>query len=474
MAKTTSTTRSKAAAASKKAATPRAVASKAPRPATLRTTARRANGSGTSGRPVYIVDGARTPFLRARGKPGPFTPVDLAVQCGRPLLMRQPFAPDAFDMVVLGCVNVVADEMNPARVAALRLGMGASMPAWTVQINCGTGMLAIDDAFRAIEGGKADLVLAGGTEALSHAPLVLSREATEWFASFATAKGPLDSASALTGLRARFARPVIGLERGLTDPITDMNMGQTAELVGHLFKISRQQADAYALESHQRLAKAQNEGYLAGEVTPAVDKDGTLHERDDGVRPDSSMDKLAKLDPVFEKPYGKVTPGNSSQITDGASWVILASEEAVKNHKLTPLARLVDSEWSALDPAIMGLGPTLCSTALMKRRDLAREDIGLWELNEAFAAQVLGCLAAWEDETYCRDVLKLDAPFGAIDRKKLNVDGGAISLGHPVGTSGNRIVLHLVNAMRRLGQKRGIATECIGGGLGGAMLIEAV
>jgi acetyl-CoA C-acetyltransferase len=457
-----------------KATSKRTTAARGPAKTAARKAPSRRAASNGGGRPVYIVDGARTPFLRARGKPGPFTPVDLAVQCGRPLLMRQPFAPDAFDRVVLGCVNVVADEMNPARVAALRLGMGASMPAWTVQINCGTGMLAIDDAFRAIEGGRADLVLAGGTEALSHAPLVLSREATEWFASFATAKGPLDSASALTGLRARFAKPVIGLERGLTDPITDMNMGQTAELVGHLFKISRQQADAYALESHQRLARAQSEGFLADEVMPAVDRDGGLHEKDDGVRPDSSMDKLAKLDPVFEKPYGKVTPGNSSQITDGASWVILASEEAVKKHKLTPLARLVDSEWSALDPAIMGLGPTLSSTALMKRHELSPDDIGLWELNEAFAAQVLGCLAAWEDETYSRKVLKLDGAFGVIDRKKLNVDGGAISLGHPVGTSGNRIVLHLVNAMRRLGEKRGIATECIGGGLGGAMLIEAV
>lgn len=473
MAKAASTRAAAKPTAAKRTSKPAAAKDGGSRVASRKASARRANGNG-SGRPVYIVDGARTPFLRARGKPGPFTPVDLAVQCGRPLLMRQPFAPDAFDMVVLGCVNVIADEMNPARVAALRLGMGASMPAWTVQINCGTGMLAIDDAFRAIEGGKAELVLAGGTEALSHAPLVLSREATEWFASFATAKGPFDSVSALTGLRARFAKPVIGLERGLTDPITDMNMGQTAELVAHLFSISRQQADAYALESHQRLARAQAEGFLDGEVAPAVDRDGTLHDKDDGVRPDSSMDRLAKLNPVFEKPHGKVTPGNSSQITDGASWVILASEEAVKKHKLKPLARLVDSEWSALDPAIMGLGPTLSSTALMKRHDLSRQDIGLWELNEAFAAQVLGCLAAWEDEDYSRKVLGLDQAFGAIDRKKLNVDGGAISLGHPVGTSGNRIVLHLVNAMRRLGEKRGIATECIGGGLGGAMLIEVV
>ena len=168
-----------------------------------------------------------------------------------------------------------------------------------------------------------------------------------------------------------------------------------------------------------------------------------------------------------------MTPGNSSQITDGASWVILASDAAVERHGLTPRARLLDCAWSALDPSIMGLGPTLAATALLKRHDMARDDIDVWEINEAFAAQVLACLAAWEDAGYCRDVLGLDAAFGAIDRDRLNVDGGAISLGHPVGTSGNRIVLHLVNALNRLGHRRGIATECIGGGQGGAMLVEA-
>ncbi|KFB09759.1 Acetyl-CoA acetyltransferase [Nitratireductor basaltis] len=432
------------------------------------------NASHTGDRPVYVVDGSRTPFLRARGEPGPFTPVDLAVQCGRPLLARQPFAAEAFDSVILGCVNVIADEMNPARVAALRLGMGAAMPAFTVQINCGSGMQSIDSAFRTIEAGKADLILAGGAEALSHAPLVLSRKAAGWFGRFATAKTTMDRATAVGAFRPEMAKPVIGLERGLTDPITELNMGQTAEVIGHLFNISREEADAYALESHQRLAHAQAEGYLANEVEPAVTKDGRLLDHDDGVRPDSSMEKLAKLKPVFEKPYGKVTPGNSSQITDGASWVILASEEAVRKYKLKPLARIVDSEWSGLDPSIMGLGPTLCSTALMKRHELARENIDLWELNEAFAAQVLACLAAWDDADYCREVLGLEGPFGRIDRDKLNVDGGAISLGHPVGTSGNRIVLHLVNAMRRKKLKRGIATECIGGGLGGAMLLEVV
>src|SRR6202034_1590402 len=183
---------------------------------------------------------------------------------------------------------------------------------------------------------------------------------------------------------------------------------------------------------------------------------------------------LAKLKPAFERPWGKVTPGNSSQITDGASWMILASEDAVKEHKLAPKAVIIDSEWAALAPSVMGLGPVYCSTAILKRHNLGLGDIELWELNEAFAAQVLGCLAAWDDAEFCRDALGLDSPAGKIPRDRLNVDGGAIGVGHPVGASGNRIVLHLVNAMKRLGYKRGIATECIGGGQGGAMLIEAI
>ena len=423
---------------------------------------------------VFIIDGSRTPFLKARSGPGPFTPVDLAVQCGRPLLARQPFAPTAFDQVILGCVNVIADEMNPARVAALRLGMGDAMTAFTVQINCGSGMQSIDTAYRYIQDGISDLILAGGAESLSHAPLVFNRRAVAWFARLNGARDPWSKVMAMLGFRLSFLTPVIGLERGLTDPITDLNMGQTAELVAHLFHISRRQADEYAAQSQNRLARAQLDGHFKDEIEPAFARDGTLYDHDDGVRPDSTADSLAKLKPAFERPWGKVTPGNSSQITDGASWVILASEDAVKQHNLQPKAVIVDSEWSALDPSVMGLGPVYCSTALMKRHKLSLNDIELWELNEAFAAQVLGCLAAWEDVEFCRDALGLDAPAGRIDRKRLNVDGGAIGAGHPVGASGNRIVLHLVNAMKRLGYKRGIATECIGGGQGGAMLIEAI
>ena len=428
----------------------------------------------SGGRPVYIVDGARTPFLKAKSGPGPFTPVDLAVQCGRPLLLRQPFAATAFDQVILGCVNVIADEQNPARVAALRLGCGTAMTAFTVQINCGSGMQSIDTAYRYIREGTSDLILAGGAEALSYAPLVLKQDAVEFLAALNGAKSPLDRVKAAAAFRPDMLQPVVGLERGLTAPIPDLMMGQTAELTGFLFGVTREQADAYAVESHLRLAKAQQEGWLAGEVEPAFARDGTLHDHDDGVRPDSAVDKLAKLKPVFERPYGKVTAGNSSQITDGASWVILASEEAVKKHGLTPKAVIVDSDWAALDPSIMGLGPVLCSSAVLKRNGLGVSDVELWELNEAFAAQVLSCLAAFEDEAFGRKVLGLGGAAGTIDRARLNIDGGAIALGHPVGASGNRIVLHLVNGLHRLGLKRGIATECIGGGQGGAMLIEAV
>ncbi len=426
------------------------------------------------GRPVYIVDGARTPFIKARGKPGPFTPVDLAVQCGRPLLLRQPFAPTAFDQVILGCVNAIADEQNPGRVAALRLGCGTETVAFTVAINCGSGMQSIDTAYKYIAAGDSDLILAGGAESLSQAPLVVRHDAVDFLAALNAAKTPVNRVKAMAGFRPDMLQPVIGLERGLTDPITDLGMGQTAEVLSHVFHISREQADEYSVESHKRLAKAQGEGWLADEVEPMFSRDGEVFDHDDGVRPDSAVEKLAKLKPAFERPFGKVTPGNSSQITDGASWVILASEDAVKKHGLKPKAVILDSEWAAMDPSIMGLGPVLSATPLLKRAGMSLADVDVWEINEAFAAQLLACLAAWNDEAFCKNILGLPGAAGMIDRDKLNIDGGAIALGHPVGATGNRIVLHVVNALHRLGKKRGIATECIGGGQGGAMLIEAL
>src|ERR1700740_722682 len=297
-------------------------------------------------RPVFIIDGSRTPFLKARSGPGPFTPVDLAVQCGRPLLARQPIAPTAFDQVILGCVNVIADEMNPARVAALRLGMGEAMVAFTVQINCGSGMQSIDTGYRYIREGAADLILAGGAEALSYAPLVWPQSGVRWFAGLAGASGLGAKIMALLKARPKNFKPIIGLERGLTDPITELNMGQTAEVVGHLFGITREQSDAYAVESHKRLANAQAQGFLKGEVETAFARDGKFYDHDDGVRPDSSPDKLAARKPGVERPWGQVTAGNSSQITDGACWTILASEEAVAKHGLAPKARTLHTPWA--------------------------------------------------------------------------------------------------------------------------------
>lgn len=426
------------------------------------------------GRPVYIVDGARTPFLKARGKPGPFTPVDLAVQAGRPLLLRQPIPKDAYNRVILGCVNVIASEMNPARLAALRLGMGEQMPAFTVQINCGSGMQSIETAYRYIREGNDDLILAGGTEALSHAPLMLTPKATTWLAELGLARSVPAKLKQLLRFSPAYLKPILSLRLGLTDPIVGMNMGQTAELVAQIYNISREAADAYAVESHLRLARAQEEGSLDDEITPLVDSRGRAYEADDGVRPNSNVEHLAKLKPVFEPPWGKVTAGNSSQITDGASWVILASKAAVEKYGLTPKAVIRDSEWSGIDPSIMGLAPAVSVGRLMARHQYGFDDLDLVELNEAFAAQVLGCLAAWDDETFCREALGLEAPLGVLEHTRLNIHGGAIALGHPVGTSGNRIVLHLANALAQQQLKRGIATQCIGGGQAGAMLIEAV
>jgi len=347
------------------------------------------------------------------------------------------------------------------------------MPGWTVQRNCASGMQSIDTACRYIADGGADLILAGGTEALSHAPLLFNTRGVNWYADMFAAKTPLQKLKVALGARPAMFSPSIALLRGLTDPVVKLNMGQTAELLAHRFSVSREAADAYSVESHHRLAKAQENGWLK-EMEPLFGNDGKVYDFDDGVRPDNTVEHLAKLKPAFERPYGKVTAGNSSQITDGACWTICASEEAVRRFDLEPVARIVDSEWAACDPSVMGLGPVISSTPMLKRNRLGLKDIGAWEINEAFAAQVLACLEAWRDKAFCRDVLGLDRAFGALDPRRLNVDGGAISLGHPVGTSGNRIVLHLIHVLKRLGLKRGVATECIGGGMGGAMLVEVL
>jgi acetyl-CoA C-acetyltransferase len=424
-------------------------------------------------REVYIVDGARTPFLKARGKPGSLSASDLAVNAGKELLARQPFAPTDLDEVVIGCMMPSPDEANIGRVIALRLGCGKSVPAFTVQRNCASGMQAIDSAVKDIASGRHDLVLAGGTEAMSRAPLLFNNKMVNWLAGFWGAKTLGAKLQKVVQFRPAFLAPVVALLRGLTDPMVNLSMGQTAENVAYRFNISREQMDAFAVESHQRVAEAQDNQHLT-EVTPAFSQTGEFAVADDGVRRDTSVEKLATLKPFFDKKFGSVTAGNSSQVTDGAALLLLASKEAVKKYQLPVLARIVDVEWAGLDPAEMGLGPVYASTALLRRYNLHIEDIDFWEINEAFAAQVLGCVAAWKNEEYCRDYLGLDKAFGSLEKNRLNIDGGAIALGHPVGASGARIVLHLANILKRKNARRGVATICIGGGQGGAMLIENV
>jgi acetyl-CoA C-acetyltransferase len=232
--------------------------------------------------------------------------------------------------------------------------------------------------------------------------------------------------------------------------------------------------DAYAARSHQRVLAAQAAGRFDKEVVPLYDPSGALYAADDGVREDSTPANLAKLKPFFDRKYGNVTAGNSSQITDGAAWLVLASERAVERHRLEPRGRIVDSQWAGLDPAQMGLGPVHAAAPILARQRLGIDDLDLWEINEAFAAQVLACVRAFADDDYCRSALGLPGALGELDIDKLNVDGGAIAIGHPVGASGARIVLHALNALHAGGGRRAMASICIGGGLGGAMLVERV
>jgi acetyl-CoA C-acetyltransferase len=428
-------------------------------------------------KPVYVVDGARTPFLKAKNRPGVFSAGDLATQAGRALLVRQKFAPSELDEVIVGCAAPSVDEVNIGRVVALRVGCGEKVPGWTVMRNCASGMQALDSGINNILAGRSNLVLAGGVDALSRAPLLYNDRMVNWFADFSQKRSPGEKAGQFLKLPfGALLAPVIGIMKGLTDPMVGLLMGQTAENLAYRFGISRAQMDAFSVRSHQRVTRAQDEGHLAaggGEVEALYDRDGNAYTLDDGVRRDSSMENLAKLKPFFDRKYGSVTPGNSSQITDGGALLILASEEAVKQHGLNPIGRILDSQWAGLDPAQMGLGPVHAATPILKRHGLKLDGVDYWEINEAFAAQVLGCLSAWQDEKYCKEQLGLDGAMGAMDEEKLNVDGGAVALGHPVGASGARIVLHMLKLLKRKNAKRGMASICIGGGLGGAMLLEA-
>ncbi|MFA4970219.1 MAG: acetyl-CoA C-acetyltransferase, partial [Sulfuritalea sp.] len=369
--------------------------------------------------PVYIVDGARTPFLKSRNVPGPFSASDLATISGRALLARQPFAPDQLDEVIVGCAAPSVDEVNIGRVIALRLGCGNKVPGWTVMRNCASGMQAIDSAIANIQNGRSQLVMAGGVDALSRTHLLYSDRMVMWFSRMAQAR----TLGARIGLFAKLRlgmllTPVIGIVKGLTDPVVNLMMGQTAENLAWKFGISRREMDAFSVESHRKVAAAQAAGRFE-EIVPLIDTSGKVYAADDGVRLDSSEQNLAKLKPFFDRSYGKITPGNSSQITDGAAWLLLASAEAVEKYQLQPIGKITDTQWAGLDPAQMGLGPVHAATPILQRHGLGLNDLDAWEINEAFAAQVQGCLRAWNDDAYCREELGLDRALGELDTAKL-------------------------------------------------------
>jgi acetyl-CoA C-acetyltransferase len=421
------------------------------------------------GRSVYVVGGSRTPFLKAQGVGG-LSASDLAVHTARHIFAPLNLRPSDLSQVITGCVMPSAREANIARIIGLRLGMDVGIPAWTVQRNCASGLQALDSACMAISMGQDDLILAGGTEAMSRAPLLYSQAMGQWFATWMQARTLSRRLRHLLRLRFRNFAPEIALLQGLTDHTIGLSMGQTAENLAYKFGIHRDGMDAFALRSHARAIAARDLGYDQDEMAMLFDSRGQVYDQDTGIRHDCSRAKLAKLKPMFDR-YGLVSAGNSSQITDGAAMVLLASADAVRTYRLPVLAKLSNAAWSGVDPAHMGLGPVHSIAALLKRQRQSFSGIDLWEINEAFAVQVLACQQALADKHYCREHLGTRQAVGEIAEDCLNIEGGAIALGHPVGASGARLVWHMVQLLQRNQAKRGIVSLCIGGGQGGAMMV---
>lgn len=414
-------------------------------------------------RDVYIIDGSRTPFIKAGAKPNPLAAADLAVAAAKPLLARQAFLATDIGEVIIGCVGPSAAEANIGRIIGLRAGCGDNVPGWTVQRNCASGLQALDCAALDISNGRHDIVLAGGTEAMSRSPLLFNEEMASWLGDLRSAKNIQQKLLTISKFRPSYLVPVFSLLKALNDPVVNLSMGQTAEKLAFQYKISRTEMDQFAVQSQLRAAAAIKNKHFSEELVPLFDWLGKSYEADNGVRAESSVEKLATLKPVFDKPFGSVTAGNSSQISDGAALVILASLDAIKKYNLKPLAKIVDVAWQALDPSVMGLGPAYAIAALLKKNNLPLSAIDYFEINEAFACQVIACIKYLEDHK-----------IGTIDQSKLNVDGGAIAIGHPVGASGARLALHVCHTLRRNNARYGIATLCIGGGQGGAMLFENI
>jgi acetyl-CoA acetyltransferase family protein len=423
---------------------------------------------------IAIVTGLRTPFLKAGTQFKGIDADELGVYPLKEALLRSNISPEEIDEVIVGCCGQPAHAANVGRVIGLRAGIPKEVPAVTVHRNCASGMEAISTGAQRLLLGDADIVATVGAESMSNYPLLYGQKMTSFFEKLSRAKTVSQRLAVLATFRFRHLKPVIALQLGLTDPTCNLIMGNTAENIAREFKISRDEQDEFSLNSHLKALAAQEAGRLDDEIIPVqvpYKYDQTMTS-DNGPRQGQTIDALKKLKPFFDRKLGTVTVGSSSQLTDGAGACLLMRESTAKERGITPLGYLRGYAYTGCEPRLMGMGPTYASHRLFRRHGVSMKDIDLVEINEAFAAQVLGNVRAFESEEFARSQLNDSEPLGPIPMDKLNVNGGAIALGHPLGASGQRIVMTLLHELHRREQQRGLATLCIGGGQGGAFLLE--
>ena len=422
---------------------------------------------------VVIIDGFRTPYAKAGTAFKDVHPVDLGAAIVKEVVARTGIDTEAIDEVIVGNAGMPAEAANIARVIALRAGIPQRIPAYSVQRNCASGMQAAAGAYTQILAGMTGIALVAGVESMSSYTYYLQKKLRDALAAMQRSKTILAKGRILCSLRPRDFVPVVGLTDGLTDPISGMIMGETAEVLVRDFGITRREQDEFTLMSHQRWTAANDAGKFKNEVAPFyVPPKFDAVEEDIGPRKNQTMEALAKLQPFFDKRFGTVTAGNSSPITDGAAAALIMSADRAKQLGYKPLGFIKAVAFAGLDPARMGLGPVFAANKALKIAGMNMKGIELIEFNEAFAAQVYACEKAAVSKEFFRKHLPGDEPIGEFRRDIMNVNGGAIAVGHPVGSSGLRIVLTLLKEMERRGLSTGLATLCIGGGQGGAMILE--
>ena len=423
---------------------------------------------------VVIVEGVRTPFVKAGTKFKKVHAGELGQVALRELIERTNLDAEEIGEVIVGCVGNPPDAVNIARVVALKAGVPLKTSAHTVHRNCASALESISTGFDKIKAGIVDVVVAGGTESMSLAPLLFNQKFTDVFAEFSTAKTFGKKLSAIKKMKLKYLIPRISIVEALKDPFVGINMGQTAEILAKEFGISREEQDEFALRSHVLAVKATKEGRLKEEISPFYMEPGykEVIEEDIGPRENQTLEALKKLKPYFDRKTGSITVGNACPLTDGAAMVLMMSRKKAESLGYKALARIRGYAYAGLEPERMGLGPVYATPLALKRAGLCFKDIELVELNEAFAAQVLACQKAMASKSFAQEKLGLGEALGELDMDRLNVNGGAIALGHPVGATGTRLVLTLVKEMKRRNFQFGLATLCIGGGQGGAMVLE--